>query len=58
MQAKKPPISAVQYARQNNLSLDFVYRQLRVGRITGEKVGKTWAVDSCPACTKDAKPKK
>jgi excisionase family DNA binding protein len=43
MQMAKP-ITPVEYARQKGLSLDYVYKQLRVGRIPGTKVGKTWLI--------------
>jgi excisionase family DNA binding protein len=37
-------ITPVEYAKQRGLSLDFVYKQLRVGKIPGTKIGKTWAI--------------
>jgi hypothetical protein len=45
----KKTITAVELARQKGQSLDWIYRQIRVGKIPAIKQGKVWVIQQTAA---------
>jgi hypothetical protein len=43
-QEPSPEMSPLQYAREMDLSLDWVYRQLRLGKIPSRRVDGRWVI--------------
>jgi hypothetical protein len=46
---KKINITPVQLARQRGQSLDWIYRQIRLGKIPAIKNGKVWVIPQTAA---------
>jgi hypothetical protein len=46
---KKTNMTPVELARQKGQSLDWIYRQIRVGKIYAIKQGKQWVIPAKPA---------